>query len=200
MFWFQSILRLDATAFAVLLGHRRRDIAREGWPGLASPLGGSVLRGAIRFATLLGCSYRLERNNEIQWRSVADQIRSKVPKLAAIMDEAETDVLAYITFPRVHRVQLHSTNPIEGVNGQIKCRTEVVGIFRNDEAIIRLVGAILLEQNDVYGPPPSCKGLSIDDDVPGACCRVSGLVCDDLAAGPDGIRGSAARQMDELAF
>jgi putative transposase len=73
-----------------------------------------------------------------------------VPKLAAIMDEAETDVLAYMTFPREHRVQLHSTNPIERVNGEIKRRTEVVGIFPNDEAIIRLVGAILLEQNDEW--------------------------------------------------
>ncbi len=73
-----------------------------------------------------------------------------MPKLAAIMDEAETDVLAYMTFPREHRVQLHSTNPIERVNGEIKRRTEVVGIFPNDDAIIRLVGAILLEQNDEW--------------------------------------------------
>ena len=65
-----------------------------------------------------------------QWRTVADQIRPKVPKLAAIMDEAETDVLAYMTFPREHRVQLHSTNPIERVNGEIKRSTEAVGIFR----------------------------------------------------------------------
>jgi putative transposase len=85
-----------------------------------------------------------------QWRAVADQIRPKVPMLAAIMDEAETDVLAYMTFPREHRVQLHSTNLIERVNGEIKRRTEVVGIFPNDEAIIRLVGAILLEQNDEW--------------------------------------------------
>ena len=81
---------------------------------------------------------------------VADQIRPKVPKLAAIMDEAETDVLAYMTFPREHRAKLHSTNPIERLNGEIKRRTEVVGIFPNDDAIIRLVGAILLEQNDEW--------------------------------------------------
>ena len=85
-----------------------------------------------------------------QWRAVADQIRPKVPKLAAIMDEAETEVLAYMNFPREHRVQLHSTNPIERVNCEIKRRTEVVGIFPNDDAIIRLVGAILLEQNDEW--------------------------------------------------
>ena len=85
-----------------------------------------------------------------QWRAVADQIRPKVPKLAAIMDDAETDVLAYMTFPREHRVQLHSTNPIERINREVKRRSEVVGIFPNDGAIIRLVGAILLEQNDEW--------------------------------------------------
>ena len=85
-----------------------------------------------------------------QWRTVADQIRPKVPKLATIMDEAEADVLAYTTFPKEHRAKLHSTNPIERLNGEIKRRTEVVGIFPNDEAIVRLVGAILLEQNDEW--------------------------------------------------
>jgi putative transposase len=73
-----------------------------------------------------------------------------VPKLAAIMDEAEPGVLAFMTFPKEHRAKLHSTNPIERLNGEIKRRTEVVGIFTNDEAIIRLVGAILLEQNDEW--------------------------------------------------
>ena len=85
-----------------------------------------------------------------QWRHVADQIRPKVPKLANMMDEAETDVLAFMSFPPAHRAKLHSTNPLERVKGEIKRRTEVVGIFLNEAAITRLVGAILLEQNDEW--------------------------------------------------
>ena len=85
-----------------------------------------------------------------QWRLVADQLRPKVPKLAALMDEAEHDVLATMSFPQQHRTKLHSTNPLERLNGEIKRRTDVVGIFPNEAAITRLVGAILLEQNDEW--------------------------------------------------
>jgi putative transposase len=103
-----------------------------------------------------------------QWRQIADQLRPRVKKLAALMDEAEPDVLAYMSFSKDHRPKLHSTNPLathwqptgnplERLNGEIKRRAEVprvglrppedrLGIFPNEPAITRLVGAILLQQ------------------------------------------------------
>ena len=82
------------------------------------------------------------------WAHVADQVRGRWPKLASLMDESEHDVLAYMSFPAQHRAKLHSTNPIERLNKEVKRRADVVGIFPNEGSIARLIGAALFEQND----------------------------------------------------
>lgn len=84
------------------------------------------------------------------WRQVADQLRGRCPRVAALLDEAEDDVLAYFAFPEDHRVKLHSTNGLERLNKEVKRRANVVGIFPNEASIRRLIGAILAEQNDEW--------------------------------------------------
>ena len=84
------------------------------------------------------------------WRTVTDPLRERFPKWAAMREEAETDGLAYMTFPKAHRTNIYSTNPLERLNAQIQRRTGVVGLFPNEPAIARRVGALLLEQNDEW--------------------------------------------------
>ena len=85
-----------------------------------------------------------------QWDVVADALREKQPRLSAMMDASREDVLAYMDLPREHWPQICSTNPLERLNKEIKRRSDVVGIFPNDEAVVRLVGALMLETNDEW--------------------------------------------------
>lgn len=84
------------------------------------------------------------------WRQVADQLRPRFARAAKLMDEAEDDVLAYFAFPAAHRVKLHSTNTLERLNKEVKRRANVVGIFPNEASIRRLIGAVLMEQNEEW--------------------------------------------------
>ena len=84
------------------------------------------------------------------WRHVADQLRPRWPKLGKLMDGSEDDVLAYMAFPARHRTELHSTNTLERLNKEVKRRADVVGIFPSEASIVRLIGAVLLEQNDEW--------------------------------------------------
>ena len=106
----------------------------------------SVVAAALRQAFL-----QADPANARQvWRQVADQLRPRWPRLAALMDESEHDVLAYLGFPAQHRAKLHSTNPLERLNKEVKRRADVVGIFPGEASIVRLIGAVLLEANDEW--------------------------------------------------
>ena len=107
-------------------------------------------RGMIAAAIRTAFAQETEKEAHAEWKAVADRLRQRFPRVAAAMDEAEHDVLAYMSFHKSHWNQIRSTNPLERLNREIKRRTNVASIFPNEKAIIRLVGAMLLEQNDEW--------------------------------------------------
>ncbi len=84
------------------------------------------------------------------WEKTRDEFAARFPKLGPLMDQAKAEVLAFTVFPRGHWRKIWSTNPLERVNKEIKRRSRVVGIFPNSAAVIRLVGAILIDMHDEW--------------------------------------------------
>ena len=79
-----------------------------------------------------------------------ERLRKPLPRVAALLEEAEEDLLAFYLFPADHWPKLRSTNPLERVNREIGRRTDVVGIFPNDRSLIRLAASVVIEQNDEW--------------------------------------------------
>ena len=94
------------------------------------------------------------------WDQVRDQLAKSFPKIGPLMDDAKVEVLAFTTFPRAHWQKIWSTNPLERVNKEIKRRARVVGIFPNDAAVIRLVGAVLADMHDEWQSADNRRYLS----------------------------------------
>lgn len=100
-----------------------------------------------------------------QGRTVASSLRECLPKLAKLMDEAGDDVPAHTRFPREHRTKIGSTNPLARLNGEIKRRSDVVGIFPNEASLCRLVGALLLGQHSKWARQRRCMTLETPAEV-----------------------------------
>ena len=106
------------------------------------PLVSGAIRGIFTAASQAEARQRLGQ--------VADQLAAHAPKVARLLEDAEADLLAFYAFPAEHWSKLRSTNPLERVNREVGRRSDVVGIFPNDAALLRLAGMLLLEQNDEW--------------------------------------------------
>jgi putative transposase len=85
-----------------------------------------------------------------QLGKVAAMLAAKLPALAAMLTDAKEDLTAFASFPTSHWVKIWSTNPLERVNKEVKRRTNVVGVFPDDAAVLRLAGAVLIEAHDEW--------------------------------------------------
>ena len=127
---------------------------------------GAKQQGMVAAAIRTAFAQETREAAHAEWRAVADRLRERFPKLARLMDGAEDDVLAYMAFPKDHWPQIHSTNPIERLNREVKRRSNVVSIFPNDAAIVRLVGALMMEQNDEWAV---CRRYMSLETIAGLC-------------------------------
>ena len=106
---------------------------------------------------------------------MADQFRTRWPKLGAFLDGSEHDVpaqtlrvsLACMGFPAQHRQKLHSTNTVEQLNKEVKRQADVVGIFHGEASIVRLIGAVLLEANDRWATQHRYTQVKAMAELPG---------------------------------
>jgi putative transposase len=111
-------------------------------PARQQPMVAAAIRGV----------FRAEHHDQAreQLAEVVDRLARPAPKVAQLLEHAEPDLLAFYAFPAEHWSKLRSTNPLERVNREIGRRSDVIGIFPNDAALLRLAGALLLEHNDEW--------------------------------------------------
>jgi putative transposase len=132
---------LNGTTWQRCYVHFLRDISAH-LPKAAQGFALAALRNAFQQTTL-------EHAKDAMTKAI-ELLRPKYPTVAELIEEAETDVLAYFGFPEPHRKQIRSTNPLERLNKELRRRTRVVGIFPTDASVLRLVGMLLVEQHEEW--------------------------------------------------